>query len=279
MKKPFFWFLIKSNVNHDLLSEFAKESTDNFGIAFSEKALEVIDPGILNGIHHKRIPIAINLITRNRSVINVSGIFSSIIYPYHKDTSLKKDEFFRFKLSNFQNEKKYVNELLDQLSAYFLFKGAYPKNDAIIELTNISQINNSGFFRLMQKLEIQNFIVPFSIKNVTLVKNILESYQKSSDYKKLESSAIFDLWRNQIDVLDNILIETLNQRMQIVSEMGDYKKQNDLPLFQPERWHEILKSRRKSAKTIGVDEELVSTIVEAIHLSALKKMIEIEMEK
>ena len=56
--------------------------------------------------------------------------------------------------------------------------------------------------------------------------------------------------------------------------MGAYKSEHEMPLFEAGRWQEILQSRKKIAKTKNVDEELISNIFEAIHLSALKKMLE-----
>ena len=48
-----------------------------------------------------------------------------------------------------------------------------------------------------------------------------------------------DDWRKRIDEIDAKLVELLNQRSRFAAEIGRLKKQQQIPLYQPEREAEI----------------------------------------
>lgn len=76
--------------------------------------------------------------------------------------------------------------------------------------------------------------------------------------------------RKEIDELDKRMIEVLAKRMQVVKEVGKYKKANDIAPLAPERWQQVLDSRAKIAQGLGVDKSMVTDILEIIHQYALK---------
>lgn len=49
-----------------------------------------------------------------------------------------------------------------------------------------------------------------------------------------------DDWRRRIDEIDRKLVELLNERARCAMEIGRLKQQDRLPLYQPEREHEVL---------------------------------------
>lgn len=79
--------------------------------------------------------------------------------------------------------------------------------------------------------------------------------------------------RKQIDELDKQMIALLAKRMSVVKEVGEYKKQNNIPPLDEKRWQEVLQSRIAIAEKLGLSGKLVSEIYEVIHRYAL------EMEK
>ena len=72
-------------------------------------------------------------------------------------------------------------------------------------------------------------------------------------------------FRNQIDILDKKIIESLNERKKIVELIANFKNQNKLTIFQIERWNEILKSRKLTANYLDLDPQIISEIFELIH--------------
>jgi len=275
MEKPFFWILINRPFSQELLLELVTNLCNNIGIAIYDEIAEKTDPAIFDLCNTKyKIPLAIYFSKRDISCSNFPDIFSTTIHPFHKDALLKKSEFFRFKISTRANKKIEAEKILNQLSEYFLFKGSFPEKEAFIELGNLSSaVYDARFFNLMQKLGIRKFLIPFSGKNLQTIKNETNNFQMTTLSNGSENPASVNLWRIQIDELDYALIEILKKRIRIVREMGQLKKQQNLPFFEAERWKEILTSRKKIAKATNVDEELVEKIFEAIHLNNLKLML------
>ncbi len=85
-------------------------------------------------------------------------------------------------------------------------------------------------------------------------------------------------YRNQIDTIDTAIIELLAQRFEVVKLVGEYKKSQDLPALQPNRWKEVLKSREEKAKIYGIHPDFIDDIWNRIHEYALE-LEEIEKQK
>ena len=48
-------------------------------------------------------------------------------------------------------------------------------------------------------------------------------------------------FRSIVDEIDDELMNVLKKRMRVMEQMGDYKKEHDVTIFQLERWQEILR--------------------------------------
>lgn len=81
--------------------------------------------------------------------------------------------------------------------------------------------------------------------------------------------------RDLIDEVDYILLENLAKRHQIVQEIGEYKADSGVAIFQLERWTEILKDRQQYGEGVGLDEQLVRDIWKAIHNASIRLQTEI----
>ncbi len=81
--------------------------------------------------------------------------------------------------------------------------------------------------------------------------------------------------RHKIDSIDQQMIDLLAQRMRIVEEMGEYKKNNDVSVFQMRRWENILKSRIDFGKKLGLDEEYIKNLLQLVHKESIKKQADI----
>ena len=51
-----------------------------------------------------------------------------------------------------------------------------------------------------------------------------------------------DDWRRRIDELDKRLVELLNERSRCALEIGRLKQEAKMPLYQPDREHQVLKN-------------------------------------
>ena len=82
-------------------------------------------------------------------------------------------------------------------------------------------------------------------------------------------------FRNKIDSIDQQMIELLGQRMRIVEEIGEYKKQNNVSVFQLYRWENILKSRVEYGERLGLDVEYIKNLLQLVHNESIRKQADI----
>jgi chorismate mutase len=81
--------------------------------------------------------------------------------------------------------------------------------------------------------------------------------------------------RRQIDELDNSLLELLARRMRVSREIGQYKKEHNMPILQSQRYDEIIQNRVAQALQMGMDTEFMKTVLVAIHEESVRNQQEI----
>ena len=81
--------------------------------------------------------------------------------------------------------------------------------------------------------------------------------------------------RRQIDECDNSLLELLARRMRIAEEIGQYKKEHNMPILQSQRYDEIIQNRISQADRMGLDAEFMKTVLVAIHEESVRHQQEI----
>ncbi|WP_462265696.1 chorismate mutase [Mucilaginibacter sp.] len=81
--------------------------------------------------------------------------------------------------------------------------------------------------------------------------------------------------RTQIDKLDDLVIQKLAERMQIVEQIGNHKKENGITILQVNRWDEILQKRTNYAKALKLSGEFTEKLLELIHGESIRKQTEI----
>jgi len=75
--------------------------------------------------------------------------------------------------------------------------------------------------------------------------------------------------RRQIDLIDDRIIETFAERMDLVRQVGEYKRDHNVSILQIARWAEILEQRQRQGKRIGLPEHLVEDLFNLIHNSSI----------
>lgn len=89
------------------------------------------------------------------------------------------------------------------------------------------------------------------------------------------STESLNLLRQKIDRCDNELLEVLAKRMAVSRDIGLYKKEHNLQVVQNNRYDDILNSRIKQAKELGMSEEFMRTVMVAIHEESVNQQINI----
>ncbi|MGE4443906.1 MAG: chorismate mutase [Candidatus Altimarinota bacterium] len=78
------------------------------------------------------------------------------------------------------------------------------------------------------------------------------------------------IYRESIDEIDAQIITLISERFEVVKQVGEYKKLHNLPPLQPERWQQVLSSKKELAKKLGVNPDFIETIWNEIHKEALR---------
>lgn len=86
---------------------------------------------------------------------------------------------------------------------------------------------------------------------------------------------LLDELRVKIDDIDTDLIHLLYKRVGLIDRIGKYKKDKNVSVFQPERWNEILLTRKKWGKSNSLSEEFIEKLYRQIHDESLRIQSEI----
>lgn len=81
--------------------------------------------------------------------------------------------------------------------------------------------------------------------------------------------------REKIDHIDQEIVEVLANRIKLVEQIGEYKKENNVTIFQLERWNEIMKTRPDWGKHLNLTPEFVNAIYTLIHDESIRIQTEI----
>ena len=84
-----------------------------------------------------------------------------------------------------------------------------------------------------------------------------------------------DQLREQIDQVDRELIEILKNRMALVEKACEYKRENNVTIFQVDRWNEIFRSRSEWADKMSLNKEFIAEVYKLIHIESIRTQTEV----
>lgn len=88
-----------------------------------------------------------------------------------------------------------------------------------------------------------------------------------------------DVLRNRIDAIDAELLETLASRIEIVKQIGRYKKENNVTALQINRWSQLMENRVTLGKKLDINETFVKILFQLIHEDSVRMQTEIMDEE
>jgi chorismate mutase len=77
--------------------------------------------------------------------------------------------------------------------------------------------------------------------------------------------------RSIINILDDQLLVTLEQRMKVAEKIGRYKKKNNITILQSKRWEDIINKMLVKGAQKGLSKETINDIFKAIHQESIKR--------
>lgn len=81
--------------------------------------------------------------------------------------------------------------------------------------------------------------------------------------------------RTEIDKLDVELLQILAKRLEIIDEIGTYKKENDITILQMKRWAGIIEDRLSIGSELGLDKEFLKRMLNIIHKESIQRQTDI----
>lgn len=81
--------------------------------------------------------------------------------------------------------------------------------------------------------------------------------------------------RTEIDKIDGELLQILSRRMQIIDEIGEYKKENRITILQMKRWAGIITDRLGQGTHIGLEQQFLNRLLHLIHDESIRRQTEI----
>ncbi|HLU93293.1 MAG TPA: chorismate mutase [Membranihabitans sp.] len=77
--------------------------------------------------------------------------------------------------------------------------------------------------------------------------------------------------RSQIDLIDKELFQMFADRMNLAEKIGEYKKLNNITIYQQDRWTEILERTMEKAGPMGLSSRFVDHVLKAIHQESINR--------
>ena len=77
--------------------------------------------------------------------------------------------------------------------------------------------------------------------------------------------------RESIDKIDDQIFQKLGERMKIVAQIGEYKRDNDVTILQVSRWDEILQKRIAYGSVLSLEKDFTEKVLELIHSESIRK--------
>ena len=85
--------------------------------------------------------------------------------------------------------------------------------------------------------------------------------------------------RAEIDDIDSELLQLLARRMEVSSRIGEYKKRNNVAVVQMDRWKKILSEHVAEGADLGLADELINKVFEAIHQASILRQSDLFEKK
>lgn len=96
---------------------------------------------------------------------------------------------------------------------------------------------------------------------------------QSADNPQFENQ--LEMFRNRIDALDDELLEVLSSRMDIVREIGRYKRENNVTALQINRWSQLMEDRVKLGQKLNLHRNFTQILFQLIHEDSVRIQTEI----
>jgi chorismate mutase len=108
-----------------------------------------------------------------------------------------------------------------------------------------------------------------------LISNLM--IRKESGNKEFESK--LEELRAEIDKIDAELIHILSKRMELVDDIGHYKRDHNITILQLKRWSNIVKDRLERGEKSELSTDFLKKLLDIVHNESIRRQTEIYKHK
>jgi chorismate mutase len=113
-------------------------------------------------------------------------------------------------------------------------------------------------------------IKPYQLKEIIDEINI-----RSSSIDDLEFQNKLDELRDLIHKLDNDLLEIMAKRMSVSSQIGEYKRDNNVTILQVAHWKKLVEESLNTGLILGLPNEFIKGLYQLIHDESIRRQTEV----
>lgn len=84
--------------------------------------------------------------------------------------------------------------------------------------------------------------------------------------------------RQILDSMDAEVVDLIGKRMELVRQLGKIKGENNMPVYQADRWREIVESRTRWGLANGLDNDFILRLFTLIHDKSIRTQIDLLQE-
>lgn len=117
------------------------------------------------------------------------------------------------------------------------------------------------------------------VRPVTLSKLLDDLLIRSVNGAPADADNLLAKLRRESNAIDYEILELLARRMDVVKQIGRYKKEHNMTILQMRRWKEVVDDRLEKGGSLGLDDDFVKTVYEALHTYAIRIQSEVMNEE
>ncbi len=108
-----------------------------------------------------------------------------------------------------------------------------------------------------------------------LVKLVDKLVIRQQESPNAEFGNKLDELRSRIDAMDTELMEILSARSEVVKQIAQYKKENNVMALQIDRWTKMMNSRVEGAVSMNLDPTFIKILFQLIHEDSVRSQTEL----
>ena len=113
-------------------------------------------------------------------------------------------------------------------------------------------------------------VTPFELKEI-----ISDLQIRSASIENLELQSKLDELRSVIQKLDNELLELLAKRMAVSTQIGEYKRDNNVTILQVAHWKKLIEDSLTNAQSLSLPKDFIKGLYQLIHDESIRRQTDV----